>query len=324
MNGVPLSQHDNLSLRENEVREPLVHSFRSSRMLTMRRMKRHWALYVMVSPAVALLIVFAVYPLLLGAIISLQNFHVIGIRPFVGLQNYLQVLQDPYFWQVFQNTLLLGGGTLVFGFVSALIVALSLNEVIHTPVKRATQMIIYLPHLFSWVIVGGIWIYILAPDVGLVNQVLKLFGEQPIQFMTQGGTARWVMILSAVWKDVGFNCIVFLASIVGISPALYESARIDGAGRFQQAWNITLPQLVPTMKVVLMLMVMGVLRIFDQIYVMRNGLNQRGVDVVMTYVFDKGITQFQMGFASAASIVVLIMTLVLATVVRKLIRYDEV
>ncbi|WP_029422810.1 ABC transporter permease subunit [Alicyclobacillus macrosporangiidus] len=289
----------------------------------MRSLRKHASLYLMILPALLFFVVFTYYPLVLGVDISLQDFHIIGTRAFVGLQNYVTVLTDPTFWAVLQNTVILGAGILVLGFIAPIVVALSLNEVIHTVAKKTAQMVIYIPHLFSWVVVGGIWIYLLSPDDGLVNIALQALGAHPINFLADGTWARLVMILTAVWKDVGFNCILYLAAIVGISPSLYEAARIDGANRWHQVRYVTLPQLVPTMKVVLMLMVMGVLRTFDQIYIMRNAAIEPKVDVLMTYVFDKGITEFQMGVASAASILVLIMTLALTMVVRKVIRYDE-
>jgi len=123
------------------------------------------------------------------------------------------------------------------------------------------------------------------------------------------------MIVLPVWKDMGYAAIIYLASITTISPSLYEAARIDGASRFQQIYQITIPLLKPTMKVVLMLNVLGLLRIFDQIYVMQNDVVKRKVDVLMTYVYDKGILQYEVGYASAVSVMVLVATLLLTAIV---------
>jgi len=172
-------------------------------------------------------------------------------------------------------------------------------------------MAIYLPHLFSWVVVGGIWIHILSPDGGLVNELIKLFGGRPIPFFALDRWAKPLMIAAPIWKDMGFNAILYLAAIVGINPALYEAARIDGASRWRQVRHVTIPLLRPTMTVVLLLNLAGVLRIFDQIYVMRNGAIAREVDVLMTYVYDKGLVQFRMGFATAAAFLVIGATLAL-------------
>jgi putative aldouronate transport system permease protein len=289
---------------------------------TLRQMRKHAALYLMVLPIAIYFLIFAYYPLLRGFIISLQDYRLIGNRPFVGLDNYLAVVRDPTFWQVVQNTLIISSGILVVGFFVPIVVALALNEVLIAAFKKFAQMVIYLPHLFSWVVVGGIWIYLLSPDRGIVNAFIELLGGDPVSFLSRGDLARPIMILLPVWKDMGFNAILYLAAIVGISPHLYEAARIDGAGRWQQMRFVTLPQLVPTMKVVLLLSLMGVLRIFDEIFLLRNGAIQREVDVIMTYVYDKGILQFKLGFATAATFLVILGTIVLVAVARKATRFD--
>jgi putative aldouronate transport system permease protein len=278
----------------------------------------------MIVPVLAYFAVMAYYPLLQGFVMSMQKFRLIGDRPFIGLDNYDAVWSDPAFWQSVTNTFWVGGGTLLLGFAAPLIAALSLNEVLHSGFKKATQMIIYLPHLFSWVIVGGVWIFILSPDGGLVNELLKLVGQdQPIAFFAKESYGRWIMILSATWKEMGFTCVIYLAAIVSINPALYEAARIDGANRFQQLLRITLPQLAGTMKVVLLLGLLGVVRVFDQIFVMKNPAIASKVDVLMIYTYEKGILQFNMGVASAASFLVVLLTLILTFAVRYAVRFDK-
>ena len=222
-----------------------------------------------------------------------------------------------------KNTVLIGGGILIIGFAFPIIVAIAINELTKQFLKKFTQTIIYLPHLFSWVIVGGIWIFILSPDGGLVNELLKWFQLEPVQFLTQEQYARPVMIFTAIWKEMGYICIIYLAAIVGINPSLYESARIDGANFWHETRYITLPQLIPTMKIVLMLNIMSVLKIFDQIFMMSNPAIAHKVDVIMMYTYEKGILQFQMGVASAAAYLVILATFLLTIVTRFLIRYDK-
>lgn len=282
---------------------------------TLRLMKTHAALYLMIIPVVAYFAVFVYYPLYEGVIASFQEFNLLGNRPWVGWDNYVTVWNDPAFWQVVRNTLIIGGGILILGFLPPIIVALSLNELRLILFKKFTQTAVYLPHLFSWVVIGGIWVYLLSPRGGLVNEVLALFDIGPVRFLTNTTWARATMILVPIWKDMGYAAIIYLASITAINPSLYEAARIDGASRFQQAYQITVPLLAPTMKVVLMLNVLGLLRIFDQIYVMRNPVVQRKVDVLMTYVYDTGITKYEVGYASAISVMVLVATLALTAIV---------
>jgi putative aldouronate transport system permease protein len=183
---------------------------------------------------------------------------------------------------------------------------------------------VYLPHLFSWVVIGGMWIYLLSPSGGLVNELLGLLNIGPIRFLTNTDWARTMMIGLPIWKDAGYAAIIYLASITSISPTLYEAARIDGASRFQQAYQITLPLLAGTMKVVFMLNILGLLRIFDQIFVMRNGVTQRGIDVLMTYVYDLGIQQYELGRASAISVMVLLATLAMTAVVWRITGFGRV
>ena len=282
---------------------------------TLRLMKTHTTLYVMMIPVIAYFAVFVYYPLYQGVIASFQEFNLLGARPYVGWENYDTVWNDTRFWQVVRNTLLIGGGILVVGFLPPIIVALSLNELRLVLFKKFSQTVVYLPHLFSWVVIGGMWIYLLSPRGGLVNELLGLLEVEPVRFLTNTTWARILMIVLPVWKDMGYAAIIYLASITTINPSLYEAARIDGASRFQQIYQITIPLLVPTMKVVLMLNVLGLLRIFDQIYVLRNGVVQRKVDVLMTYVYDMGIQRYEVGYASAVSVLVLVTTLLLTAIV---------
>ncbi|PZE21574.1 ABC transporter permease subunit [Paenibacillus xerothermodurans] len=290
----------------------------------MKAVWKYKMLYLMMLPVLGYFILFSYYPLMRGLIISFENFRLIGSRPFVGLQNYMTVVNDSAFWEALRNTLLIGGGSLLLGFIMPILLALSLNEVLSTWFKKVTQMVVYLPHLFSWVVVGGMWIMMLSPDTGIVNQILLILGaDKPVGFMSSSVYSRWVMILSSVWKEMGFTCILYLAAIVSINPSLYEAARNDGAGRFQLVRFVTLPSLVTTMKVVIMLNVLSILRMFDQIFVMRNGAIAKQVDVIMMYTYQKGILEFKVGIATAAGFLVILATLILTFITRAVIRYDE-
>lgn len=279
-------------------------------------------LYVMLLPTIAYFIILTYYPLAHAIVISMQQYNLIGYRPFIGLQNFRNVLSDQNFWSSFRNTLFLGTAMIVIGFVAPIIIALSLNEVLNIWVKRTVQMIIYLPHLFSWVVVGGLWVQMLVPDGGLVNAVLQVFGIPPVQFMTNPDIARWVIILVSVWKEMGFNCVIYLAAIVGILPSLYESARVDGANRWHEMFYITIPSLSQTMRVVGLLSIMGVLRMFDQIYVMRNAVIEPKVDVLMTYVYDQGFQLMNVGQATACALLILVFTLLLTIFTSRLVRFN--
>lgn len=275
-------------------------------------------------PIIIFFAVFSYYPLFKGLLISLQDYKLIGTKTFNGLNNYKFVLDDSNFWEMFWNTLFIGGGTLLLGFIMPILLALSLNEVFSTVFKKFTQMAVYIPHLFSWVVVGGMWILLLSPDTGIVNQVLLAFGvDKPITFLASQDKAPWVIIFVSTWKEMGYTCILYLAAIVSINPSLYEAAQIDGANRWHRVRYVTIPQIVSTMKVVLMLNLLSVLRLFDPVFVMRNGANSSAVDVIMMYTYQKGILEFKVGLATAAGFIVILTTLILTLIVRKVTKYDE-
>lgn len=292
---------------------------------TLRLMNTHKALYVMMVPVIAYFAVFVYYPLYEGVVASFQEFRLLGDRPWVGWENYQTAMDDARFWQVLRNTLLIGGGILLLGFFPPIIVALALNELRLILFKKFSQTVVYLPHLFSWIVIGGMWIYLLSPRGGLVNEVLALIDVGPIRFLTNGTWARVLMVVLPIWKDMGYAAIIYLASIVAISPSLYEAARIDGASRFQQTYQITLPMLIPTMKVVFMLNILGTLRIFDQIYIFKqqNPVVHSKIDVLMTYVYDVGIQKYEVGFASAVSVLVLLATLAMTAIVWKVTGFGR-
>ncbi|MBD2867023.1 ABC transporter permease subunit [Paenibacillus arenilitoris] len=289
----------------------------------MRAAFKFKTLYLMMAPILAYFAIFSFYPLVRGLVISFQQYRLIGDRPFVGFANYSDVLKDPVLWDTFGNTLVIGAGIFALNFILPIVLALSLNEVASAWFKKITQMIVYLPHLFSWVVVGGMWILMLSPDTGVVNQIMMLFGADPVNFLSSDRFARAVMILTSGWKEMGFTCILYLAAIVGINPALYEAARIDGASRWQQVRYVTVPLLVSTMKVVVMLNMLGILRMFDQIFVMSNGAIADKVDVIMMYTYQRGILQFEVGPATAAGFLIILATFAITYVTRAVIRYDE-
>lgn len=291
---------------------------------TLRLMKSHAWLYLMILPVLVYFAVFVYWPLYQGVVSSFQEFKLLGGSEWIGTENYEVAWNDAKFWQVLRNTLLIGGGILLFGFFPPIIIALALNEVRLLAFKKLSQTIVYLPHLFSWVVIGGMWIYLLSPSGGLVNELLALLNVGPVRFLTSTDWARTMMVGLPIWRDAGYAAIIYLASITSISPTLYEAARIDGASRFQQAYQITLPLLSGTMKVVFMLNILGLLRIFDQIYVLRNGVTQRGIDVLMTYVYDLGIQQYELGRASAISVMVLLATLVMTAIVWRITGFGKV
>ncbi|MDA3833482.1 MAG: ABC transporter permease subunit, partial [Spirochaetales bacterium] len=263
---------------------------------------------------------FSFFPLADGIKMSFQNFRFVGESSFVGFDNYKAMFNTHGFWNVFKNTLILGLSNVILTAFVPMFIALSLNEVSKMGLKRAYQSILYLPHILSWVVVGGLWFFILSPN-GLVNAVRAFFGEDSIYFFVVENYARGLFIGINLWKQAGYVCILYLAAISGINPEVYEAALIDGANAGQRAWYITVPELIGTLKVVLLLNVMGALRIFDQVYVLRNEVIAQKVDVLMYYVYIHGLEQFKIGYASAVSVFIFAVTLIITLIVRRVSKY---
>lgn len=285
-----------------------------------RRFRFH-AFYLLLVPALLYFAIFAYGPVFNGIRISLQNFRFVGESVFVGLENYRTALTTPAFWQVFRNTVVLSVWNVVLTALIPMVVAMLLNEIRSDAFRRTVQTSLYLPYVFSWVVVGGIWLFLLSPNAGLVNAIRGLFGAKRLYFMAMESRVRLIFVASNLWKQTGFVCVLYLASLAVIDPALYESARIDGANRLQQALFITIPQLLDTVKVVLLLNLMGALKIFDQVYVMRNEVVAPKVDVLMYHVYIQGLQKFRLGYASAVSMIVFLITLLITVVVQRQIRY---
>ena len=289
---------------------------------TLKQMKKYKAIYIMMMPVLLYFIIFSYYPLLLGVIQSFQKNKLIGTPEFAALSNYKEVLGDYQFRQAFQNSLIIGIGTQVCAFVLSIVLALGINEMKNKFSKTVMQTVTYFPYLFSWTVVGGMWVFILSTN-GLINSILTSIGLNSVQFLVETKYAQTIMVLTAAWKSVGYYAVLFLASILSISPDVFEAAQIDGASRLKQIWRIIIPQIIPTMKVVIILGTMGLLRNFDQVFVMGNPTIMDKIRTLLLYIFTEGILQFKVGKATAAATIVLIATLVITFIVRKLIKYDD-
>lgn len=286
--------------------------------------RKYSQLYLMLLPTLAYFVVFSLYPVIQGLYISTQQVLLLGGGVFVGLENYRSVLQDPMFWQATWNTLLLGIGTIALGVLVPLIVSIALHELPFAPLRKLTQTVIYTPHLFSWVVVGGIWIQVLSPDGGLANELLKMLGGTAVHFLADTVWVRPVLVLLATWKSMGYNAVIYYAAISSLDPVLYEAATVDGATRWQKITKLTLPLLRPTVGVVFLLSTTGALRMFDQVFILRNPATSRTIDVLMTYVYDRGMLEFNLGESTAASFLIVIAGLGLLGVLRKAMDVDKV
>lgn len=263
---------------------------------------KHWPIYSMIIPGLLFFIVFKYIPLG-GSIIAFQDYNVfdgIAGSKFVGVKHFLNLFTYPEFYRIFKNTLLISIYQLVFGFPAPIILALLLNEVRKAVFKRTIQTVLYLPHFLSWVIVGGLVISLLSPSTGLVNGIVKMFGGDPVFFMQEPSYFRTIVVTSGIWKEVGWGTIIYLAAMAGVNPDLYEAAEVDGAGKLRQMWNITLPCLLPTIMVMLLLRIGSILDLgFEQIYSMLNPLVTETGEVFDTYIYRIGLLGGQFSYTTA-------------------------
>ena len=255
----------------------------------------------MLIPAMILLILFSFIPMG-GIVMAFQDYkpwlHISGSE-WVGLDNFRYLFEREDSMQVIWNTLIIAVLKMIFNLLVPFIFAILLNEVRKVAVQRTIQTLVYLPHFLSWVILGGILLDLLSTD-GFVNQILGNFGVQPIFFLGDNNWFRFTVILTDIWKEFGYNTIVFLAALAGINPSLYEAAEIDGANRWKQTRFITMPSLIPMVVVVGTLALGNVLNAgFDQIFNLYNPLVYQKGDIIDTFVYRTAIQNGEMGFGTA-------------------------
>ncbi len=278
-------------------------------------------IYILALPALLYFAIFTYYPTVLGFTVSFQTYRLVAKSDWVGLANYTKVLQTLGFWNVAWNTVALGLSSLVVGTVVVVLIALLLNEVLRSAWKKTIQTAIFIPHLFGWVVVAGIWYYVFAVDRGILNILIVALGGESVHFLSKAEWGKPLVVFLGLWKDAGYSCILYLAAIAGINPELYESAVIDGAGRLRQAASITLPSLVPTVKILAILGITGMFQIFDPIYVLRNNGNNMAIDTIMIYVKQYGIDRMQMGYTSAISVLLFLVILAITLATKQGLRY---
>ncbi|WP_341538290.1 ABC transporter permease [Paenibacillus pinisoli] len=296
---------------------------KSSRMEGIRRVLRYRNLYLMLLPAIAYYIIFHYYPMY-GATIAFKQFSIIkGINgsPWVGLKHFETLLQLDKFWEVFWNTIVISLYRLLFGFPLPLIVALLLNEVRKMAFKRTVQTIIYLPHFISWVIMGGLLINLLSTDSGIVNQVIRSLGGSSIGFLSDESYFRSTLVGSMIWKEFGWNTIIYMAALAGVNPSLYEAAWMDGANRMQRIWHVTLPSIRTTIIILLILRIGGLMEAgFEQIFVLYHSGVYRVADIIDTYVYRTGLADGKFSLAAALGLFKSIINFVLLIIANQLAR----
>lgn len=264
--------------------------------------RRDLPLWILAVPGLTALIVFSYFPIY-GLIIAFQDYSPgLGFlgSPWVGFKHFARLFRDPYFFRTFRNTVILGVYTLVFTFPAPLLFALLLNELRSRWFKKAVQTVSYLPNFISVVIVVGFLIDFTSLSDGVVNDVIAFFGGERIHFMAEPEWFRFLYVVSDIWQGVGVGSIIYLAAIAGIGVELYESAYLDGATKLQQMRYITLPCLMPTIAILLILQVGELFGAdFQKIMLMYSPLTYETADVISTYVYRSGVRGGALSYSTA-------------------------
>ncbi|WP_409347140.1 ABC transporter permease [Paenibacillus sp. MBLB4367] len=285
-------------------------------MITAKRL-RELPLHLMILPGAIIVFIYHYIPLG-GLVMAFQKYiptkGIFGSE-WVGLRNFTYIFGLPSTMEVFWNTLFIAMMKIVAGLVAPIVTALLLNEIVKVAFKRTVQTLIYLPHFLSWTILAGILIDILSPGQGIVNKALGLAGIEPIFFLGDNNWFPYTLVISNEWKEFGFSTIIYLAALSGVDPSLYESAVIDGAGRWRQTWHITLPGIRP---VIILLMTLSLGQIlnagFEQVFNLYSPYVYESGDIIDTMVYRMGLENAQYSLATAVGLLKSVVSLAMISV----------
>ncbi|MEP2531469.1 ABC transporter permease subunit [Shimia sp.] len=268
-------------------------------------LKREWQLYAMLLPTIIWLLVFLYKPMY-GLQIAFKDYSIfrgVAGSAWIGLEHFENLFNNDQFLRALKNTIIMSAYGLLFGFPVPIFLALMFNEVLNQTFKKSAQTIVYLPHFISSVIIAGIVITSFSPSAGIVNTMLGWFGIDAIYFLTKPEWFRPIFIGTGIWQEAGFQSIVYLAAIAGVSPTLYESAVVDGASRWQMMWKITIPSIMATIIIMLIIRIGNILEIsFEMIILLYQPATYETADVVNTFIYRQGLQGGQYDFAAAAGL----------------------
>ena len=269
------------------------------------KLLRELPLHIMLIPALILVAIYS-YGSMAGIVIAFQKFvpaNGLFGSPWIGLDNFKTLFTMPNIGQIIGNTITISMAKMIGGVIVPVVFALLLNEVSNIKLKRTVQTMVYLPYFLSWIILSGILIDILSPSTGIVNILLAKIGMDPVFFLGSQKLFPATMVVTDIWKGFGFGSVIYLAALTGIDPALYESAKIDGAGHWKQTWHITMPGITSTVILMAVLSLANILNGgFDQIYNMYSPSVYATGDILDTFVFRLGIEKAQFALSTAAGL----------------------
>ncbi|MDQ6671655.1 MAG: sugar ABC transporter permease [Chloroflexota bacterium] len=279
--------------------------------------------YLFVLPSALILLVFVYWPILQALLLSIQQWQFgSGTQGWVGLANYGRLLNDPRVWNAFRNTLYYTAVVVPLGIAISLALAIALNTAI--PARSALRAAFFLPVIASFAIVAIIWSFLLDPDIGFLSYWFRLLGVPVSGWLRDPRWAMPAVMLVSIWKNLGFNMVIFLAGLQAIDISYYEAAKVDGASRWQRFRNITLPLLRPSMLFVLVISIIAAFEVFDVVWVMTpNGGPLFSTDVVVSYIYHEGIQILDISYASSIGVVLFLIVFALTLIQLRVLRYRE-
>lgn len=267
--------------------------------------KRHWQLYVMLILPVTYLIIFAYLPMG-GAIIAFKDYSIRGGiwgSDWVGLKHFKNFFTTPDFKVLMRNTLALSLYSLVISFPMPILLALAINEMRGRHYKKVVQMVTYLPYFISTVVLVGIMQNIFSVRTGLINNIITAFGGTAVDFMGKPEFFRSLYVWSGVWQGMGYSAVIYIAALASVDTSQVEAAIIDGAGRFARVWNVDIPAIMPTIVIQLILAVGSIMSLgFEKVYLMQNPVNMQFSEIISTFVYKRGLINFQYSYATAVGL----------------------
>lgn len=296
-----------MSVQTKALKKPKL-SKEEKKRLFRRNLSRDKYLILMFLPVLIYYLIFSYLPMT-GLVMAFQEFipgrGLVGIYTgnWVGLKWFNQFFSSVFAWKLVRNTFLLSFYSLIFGFPIPILFAVCITQIKNKAIQRSAQVITYLPYFISTVVVVGMMTNFLSPSTGIVNQIIEMCGGKPINFMSDPSWFRRLYVISGSWQSFGFNSIIFVASIMAISPDLYEAMRIDGASKRQQVWHLELPMIKPTILLLLIMSLGNILSVgFEKVYLMYNTAVYETADVISTYVYRQGIDNKNYSYATAVGL----------------------
>lgn len=285
--------------------------------------KQNWQLYTLILPAVIFAFIFSYIPMY-GAQIAFRDYKFkLGYwdSPWVGLEHFIRFLTSDNFFLLLKNTLGISLYQLFVGFPIPVILAVMLNELKSQKIKKAIQMITYAPHFISTVAICGLITMFLKPENGFINLLIQFLGGTGKDFLTDPAWFKTIFVLSGVWQNMGWNCIIYLAALTAVDPQMIEAARVDGVSRFQKIWYIDLPSISPTIIILFIMQVGSLMNVgHEKILLLQNALNMSASDVISTYVYRVGVEGAQYSYTTAIGLFNSVVNIILLLSVNQLAK----